>query len=83
MRDQPLTDAELEDAKSYLEGRYVLGLETNLGQARRFAGQEALGLREPIAQSIARIQAITSADVQRVARDYHDVESFIRVVVEP
>jgi predicted Zn-dependent peptidase len=83
LRDEPLSDAELDDAKSYLEGRYVLGLETNLGQARRFAGQEALGLREPIAQSVTRIQAVTAADVQRVARQYLDPEHFVQVVVEP
>jgi predicted Zn-dependent peptidase len=83
LRDEPLTETELENAKSYLEGRYVLGLETNLGQARRFSGQEALGLREPIAQSIARVRAVTAADVQRVAQQYLDVDNHVRVVVEP
>ena len=83
LRDVPLAAEELDAAKSYLEGRYVLGLETNLAQARRFGGQEALGLREPIAQSIAGVQAVTSADVQRVALAYLDVENLVRVVVEP
>jgi predicted Zn-dependent peptidase len=83
LRDEFLSDAELESAKSYLEGRSVLGLETNLGQARRFAGQEALGLREPIAQSIERVRAVTAQDVQRVARQYLDVDNHVRVVVEP
>ena len=83
LRDVPLAAEELDAAKSYLDGRYVLGLETNLAQARRFGGQEALGLREPIAQSIAGVRAVTSADVQRVALAYLDVENLVRVVVEP
>jgi zinc protease len=83
LRDVPLTPAELDEAKNYLEGRSVLGLETNLGQARRFSGQEVLGVREPIAQYLDRIRAVTAADVQRVARRYLDVENYTQVVVEP
>jgi zinc protease len=83
LREEPLTSAELDEAKSYLEGRAVIGLDTNLGQARRFASQEALGVREPIAQYVARIQAVTAADVQRVAQRYFDLDNYTRVVVEP
>ncbi len=83
LRDEPLTAAELNEAKSYLEGRSVLGLETNLGQARRFASQEALGVREPIAQYVARVHAVTAEDVQHVARRHLDPENYTRVVVGP
>jgi zinc protease len=83
LRDEPLTDQELDEAKSYLEGRSVLGLETNLGQARRFASQEALGVREPIAEYLDSIRAVTVDDVQRVARAYFDLENYTLVVVEP
>jgi predicted Zn-dependent peptidase len=83
LRDEPLSAVELDEAKSYLEGRAVLGLDTNLGQARRFASQQALGVREPIARYVARIHAVTAEDVQRVARRYLDLESYTRVIVEP
>jgi predicted Zn-dependent peptidase len=83
LRDEPLTAEELEEAKSYMEGRSVLGLETNLGQARRFSSQEALGVREPIAEYLQRIQAVTADDVRRVARRFLDLENYTRVVVEP
>jgi zinc protease len=83
LRDEPLSAAELDEAKSYLEGRAVLGLDTNLGQARRFASQQALGVREPIAQYVARIHAVAAEDVQRVARRYLNLESYTRVIVEP
>src|SRR5262249_31443173 len=83
LRDEPLTQQELDEAKSYLEGRSVLGLETNLGQARRFARQEALGVREPIAEYLQGIQAVSPDDVQRVARAYFDLQNYALVVVEP
>jgi zinc protease len=83
LRDEPVTAQELDEAKSYLEGRSVLGLETNLGQARRFASQEALGVREPIAQYLAAIRAVTADDVQRVANRYFDLDHYTRVLVEP
>ncbi len=83
LREEPVTADELEQAQSYLEGRSVLGLETNLGQARRLASQEALGVREPIAQYVAAVRAVTAADVQRVAQRFLDPDLAIRVVVEP
>jgi predicted Zn-dependent peptidase len=83
LRDEPVTAEELDEAKSYLEGRSVLGLETNLGQARRFASQEALGVREPIAQYLAAIRAVTADDVQRVANRFFDLDRYTRVLVEP
>jgi predicted Zn-dependent peptidase len=83
LRDDPLTSQELDEARGYLEGRSVLGLETNLGQARRFSSQEALGVREPIAEYLDSIRAVTADDVQRVARTYFDLENYTLVVVEP
>ncbi len=83
LRDEPVSDTELEEAKSYLEGRSVLGLESNLAQARRFASQEALGVREPIAQYLERIRAVTVDDVQRVANRYFDLDNYTLVLVEP
>jgi len=83
LRDEPVSDSELDEAKSYLEGRSVLGLETNLSQARRFASQEALGVREPIAQYLEHIRAVTSADVQRVANRFFDLDNYTLVLVEP
>jgi predicted Zn-dependent peptidase len=83
LRDEPLTPAELDEAKSYLEGRAMLALEANLGQARRYASQEALGVREPIGEYVARVRAVTANDVQRVARRYLDLTNYVRLVVEP
>jgi zinc protease len=83
LREEPVSQEELESAKSYLEGRSVLGLETNLGQARRFASQEALGVREPIADYLAQIRLVTAEDIHRVANQYIDLERYTRVLVEP
>jgi predicted Zn-dependent peptidase len=83
LAEQPLTPAELDEAKTYIEGRSVVGLETNLGQARRFSGQEVLGVREPIADYLARIRGVTAADVQRVALRYFGTDNYTLVVVEP
>ncbi len=83
LREEPLTPTELEEAKSYLEGRSVLSLETNLGQARRYSTQEVLGVREPLREYLARIRAVTAEDVQRVAQRVLDLENYTQVIVAP
>lgn len=69
--DAPPTDAELAEAKNELiagklrERETIDGRAFALGYALRTAGDAALANRE-----LAELQAVTAADVQRVARKY-------------
>lgn len=82
IRDSVVPAAELEKAKQYL----VLGLpgdfETTAGAAFRFRDLLVYGLPlDFYAGYTARINAVTAADVQRVARQYVDPDHFDIVVV--
>ena len=82
IREQTVTDAELDDAKAYLTGSFPLRLDTSGKIARLLASIEhfALGLdytdRYP-----GLINAVTAADVQRVAQRYLDPERYALAVV--
>ena len=82
VRDQPVPPAELAKAKAYI----TLGLpgefETTAGAAAHF--RELLTYDLPLdyyAHYIERINGVTAADVQRVARQYIDPDHFDIVVV--
>jgi len=67
--DEPVSDEEMTRARDYAIGTYRLGLETPMALAQR-AGEFLLmlGEIEPIEETVARLQAVTAADVQRVAQ---------------
>ena len=82
MRDEPVSDEELEGAKLFLTGSFPLRFDSNselvafYSQVRYFN----LGLDYP-ARYPGIIEAITKEDVQRVARKYLRPEKAILVVV--
>jgi len=70
LRDEPVPDAELGKAKSYLAG----GLELQMDETRHLAawvgGQEALHDRVmTIDEAVGAIESVTAEDVHRVARE--------------
>jgi predicted Zn-dependent peptidase len=71
LRSEPVREAELEKAKRQLEVSLVNGLETSHALAERI-GQDisTFGRIRPLDERIARIRAVTIADVQRVAHTY-------------
>ena len=71
LRAEPVAEDELERAKNYLAGGYLREHETNAGQARYLAYWQFLGLGpEADDQYTARIRAVTTRDVMRVANKY-------------
>ena len=82
IRDEPVPEAEVAKAKSYL----ILGLPSDFETTQGTAGQflELLSNDLPLttwATYMAHIQAVTPQDVQRVAKRYIDPDHFAIVVV--
>ena len=82
MREQPVTDPELDDAKNYLTGSFPLRLDTNHKVASFLAQVEffQLGLDYPDRYADL-IRKVIREDVQRVAKAYLHPEKLITVVV--
>ncbi|MEO6393540.1 MAG: pitrilysin family protein [Pyrinomonadaceae bacterium] len=80
MQDAPVTDAELSKAKNQLVTSTLQGRETNDGKASALA-YAAVMLRDParVNTDIARLQAVTAADIQRVMKKYFTEDN--RVVI--
>lgn len=82
LRDGGITEKELDDAKRYLTGSFVLRLDSMSEIARFIARSAAFGLGLDYADRyIERINAVTAADVQRVAQQYLHPDELIQVVV--
>jgi predicted Zn-dependent peptidase len=83
LRQEPIGDDELVNAKNYLAGSLVIGLETPSAQAGQMIRDEAFG--SPVLSEEHRegTERVTVEDVQRVARAYLDPEQATLVVVQP
>jgi zinc protease len=71
LQDTPVTAAELEKAKNQVITSELRQRETNNGKANAL-GQAAVLLGDPtrVNTDLEKLQAVTAADVQRVARKY-------------
>jgi len=83
LADVPLTDDELSNAKNYLDGSLVVGLETFSAQAFQMIRDETYGVRVLSLAHREGIQRVTAADVQRVAQTYLRPDLATLVVVQP
>jgi predicted Zn-dependent peptidase len=84
LRDEPIPAVELQKAKRYLSG----GLELRMDETRHVAswigGQEALHDRVlTVDEALAKVEAVTAADVQRVAGDLMRDEGLRLAAVAP
>jgi zinc protease len=78
------TDEELADAKAYLTGSLVLGLETNDGIAGTLLAIERYGLGlDYIDRYPDIINGLSHADIVTVARKYLSTENCVLVVAGP
>jgi predicted Zn-dependent peptidase len=82
IRDTPVTDEELITIKNNLIQTFPSNFESKAQQAGTFAADE-YSKRDPLFWSTYRdrIQAVTAADVQRVARQYLVPEKMTTLVV--
>jgi len=82
MRTTPVTETELQEAKSLLKGNFVLGLVTQAGLSASLLSRELYRLPPDYLSSFrSRIDAVTVADVQRVAQKYFQGDRATIVVV--
>lgn len=82
LRSGGVTDAEVDEAKRYLTGSFALRLDS-MSEITQFIGQvTAFGLGLDYADRyIQRINAVTTADVQRIAQQYVRPAELTDVVV--
>jgi zinc protease len=82
IRDQPVGEQELKDAKAYLTGSFPLRLDTSRKIVGMLASIEYYGLGlDYVEKYPTLINAVTVADVQRVAQKYLDPEKYALAVV--
>lgn len=79
---KPVTDKELDDAKSYLTGSFPLRIDSNNKIASFLISVEFYNLGLNYAEEYKKlINAVSKADVMRVARKYLNTRNYILVVV--
>lgn len=82
MRDAPVTDQELAEAKSFIMGSFPLRLDSTAKLAQVLAQVEFYGLGlDYFTQYPKWIERVTKDDVQRVAKQYLDPQRYALVVV--
>lgn len=82
IRDEAVPAEELESTKGFLAGSFPLRIETAGQISRQVATTRLLGVPTTyMTEYRERIQAVTAADVQRVARQYLDPDHTVIVVV--
>ncbi|HEX2191328.1 MAG TPA: insulinase family protein, partial [Longimicrobiaceae bacterium] len=82
IREEPVPQAELDAAKSFLTGSFPLRFETPAATASQLAQTRLLGLpAESLQQFPQRVAAVTAEDVQRVAQKYLHPDRATIVVV--
>jgi predicted Zn-dependent peptidase len=84
MADEPVPAAELEKAKSFSKGRFVLQLETSQGLIMFGLRREVLESRTPDPEEIlAELDKVTVEDVARVAADVIEEQGLNLAVIGP
>jgi zinc protease len=84
LRDEPVTDQELEDGQDYLTGSLPLRLETNEGIASTLLDMDLHQLGDDyIIRFPDLMRAVTKDQIQAAAQKYLDPEHYALVIVGP
>ncbi|MBI5027108.1 MAG: insulinase family protein [Nitrospirae bacterium] len=82
IREEPISDTELQDARAYLTGSFPLRIDTSRKIADFLVAVEYYGLGlDYIDKYKDYINAVTKDDVLRVAKKYLDPERFALIIV--
>ncbi|MBK8205851.1 MAG: insulinase family protein [Planctomycetes bacterium] len=84
IRTTPVSDDELTTAKDYLKGSFVFDVETTSQLAGLLVSMERYNLgADYLVKFVQGIDAVTKADVQRVAKKYLVPEQMVEVICGP
>lgn len=84
IRTNAVSESELRDAKDYLKGSFVFGLETTGQLAGLMVEMERYKLgNDYLVKYAQNVEAVTQADVLRVAQKYLVPESMVEVLCGP
>jgi len=84
LRDEPVTDQELEDGQDYLTGSLPLRLETNEGVAGTLLDMDLYQLGDDyIMRYPDLMRAVTKEQIQAAAQKYLDPEHYALAIVGP
>ncbi|GAB4526706.1 MAG: pitrilysin family protein [Anaerolineae bacterium] len=84
LRDEPVTDQELEDGQDYLTGSLPLRLETNEGIANTLLDMDLYQLGDDyIIRFPDLIRSVTREQIQAAAQKYLDPEHYALAIVGP
>src|ERR1051326_5353032 len=70
LKSEPVSDRELQKAKNQVEASFVFGQDSVFGQAMRIGQFESVSRWQLINDYLPGIRAVTTADVERVAKKY-------------
>jgi zinc protease len=84
VKEEGLTEDEVERAKRYLIGNFEIGLQTNGSQANHMSLDELYGMGFDHFQEYPQeIQRISKEDVHRVAQKYFNLEAYTLAIIRP
>jgi zinc protease len=84
VKEEGLTEEEVERGKKYLIGNFEIGLQTNSAQANQMSMDELYGFGFDHYQQFSReIRKVTREDVNRTANRYLDLEAYAIAIIRP
>ena len=82
VKEEGLTEEELQRAKRYLIGNFEIGLQTNGAQANQMSLDELYGLGFDHYQKYPEeIQKIARGEVHQVAKKYLNLEAYVIAII--
>jgi len=84
LHDEEVSQSELDRAKKYLIGNYLIGRQTNESKATDLTFNELFGFGTDFARRYQEgIEKVTAADIQRFARQYLPSDRYALAIVGP
>jgi len=84
IKEEGLTEEEIERAKRYLIGNYEIGLQTNSAWANTLSLDELYSLGfDHYQRYISEIQKVTKDDIQKIVNKYFNLEGYSLAIIRP